>query len=111
MPLQKADDWTFYKNAMRNMSEILTLAKRVQAIAENGLHYSEGDYDQDRYKDLEGLAASMIALITNLPLETIEVSTQDNPAGKGEGGFTLVPAGWLVRCGIYTNRSGCKRSF
>lgn len=63
---------------MRKMSEILTQAKRVQAIAENGLHYSEGDYDQDRYKELAGIAASMMALITDQPLETIELSTQDN---------------------------------
>ncbi len=34
-------------------NELLTLAKRVQAIAESGLHYTESDWDIDRYKDLE----------------------------------------------------------
>ncbi len=53
------------------------LAKRVQAIAENGLHYSESDYDQDRYTDLEQISARMLSLLTGLPFETVRVSTPE----------------------------------
>jgi hypothetical protein len=48
-------------------SELLTLAKRIQAISENGLHFSESDWDLDRYKDMEEIATRMIALITDQP--------------------------------------------
>lgn len=53
------------------------MAKRVQAIAENGLHYSESDYDQDRYSDLEEISTRMLSLITNQTLETIQVATPE----------------------------------
>lgn len=53
------------------------MAKRVQAIAENGLHYSESDYDQDRYSDLEEISTRMLSLITNQSLETIQVVTPE----------------------------------
>ncbi len=59
---------------MKDHSELLLLAKRVQAISENGLHYSENDYDLDRYNDLEAIATKMISLITNLSHETIRVA-------------------------------------
>ncbi len=38
---------------MKDQQELLMLAKQVQAIAENGLHYTENDYDKDRYTSLE----------------------------------------------------------
>ncbi len=62
---------------MKEHSELLMLAKRVQAIAENGLHYSENDYDQDRYEDLEDISTRMISLVTNQSLETIRVATPE----------------------------------
>ena len=62
---------------MNRNNELLNLAKRVQAVAENGLHYSESDWDQDRYKDLEDIASRMMALITDQPLETIRVVTKE----------------------------------
>ena len=37
-----------YQLAMKNQNEMLQLAKQVQALAENGLHFSENDYDLDR---------------------------------------------------------------
>ena len=67
---------------MKKQSELLTLAKRVQAIAESGLHFSENDWDLDRYKDLEKIAMEMIAGITNLPLETVQVVTPENNGYK-----------------------------
>ncbi len=62
---------------MQDQSELLRLAKRVQAIAENGLHYSENDYDLERYNDLEEISTKMISLVTNLSHETIKVATPE----------------------------------
>ena len=62
---------------MKNQSELLMLAKRVQAIAENGLHYTENDYDQERYGDLEDISTQMISLVTNLSHETIKLATPE----------------------------------
>jgi ADP-ribose pyrophosphatase YjhB (NUDIX family) len=62
---------------MSHQSELLLLAKRAQAIAENGLHYSESDYDQDRYGALEEISARMISLIANQPLEAIRMATPE----------------------------------
>jgi ADP-ribose pyrophosphatase YjhB (NUDIX family) len=59
---------------MKNQNEMLQLVKQVQALAENGLHYSENDYDLDRYQTLEEISLRMLTLITGLPAETIEVS-------------------------------------
>ncbi len=63
---------------MKENRELLILAKRVQAVAENGLHYSENDYDRDRYKDLQDISLRMISLVTSQPLETIRVATTEN---------------------------------
>lgn len=62
---------------MKSTNELLLLAKRVQAIAENGLHYSENDYDQDRYGALEEIATRLISLVTNQSIETVEVATPE----------------------------------
>jgi len=59
---------------MKKQIELLQLAKQVQALAENGLHYSENDFDLDRYGNLEEIALRMISLITGLSNETIEMA-------------------------------------
>lgn len=58
-------------------NELLNLVKRVQAIAESGLYYTESDWDTDRYKDLEKIALEMMSTITDQPFEVVEVITQD----------------------------------
>jgi ADP-ribose pyrophosphatase YjhB (NUDIX family) len=80
---------------MKDHRELLLLAKRVQAVAENGLHYSENDYDLDRYNDLEEIATRMIALITNLSPETIKVATPER------NGYRTPKID--VRCVIFNN--------
>jgi ADP-ribose pyrophosphatase YjhB (NUDIX family) len=80
---------------MKDHRELLLLAKRVQAVAENGLHYSENDYDLDRYNDLEEIATRMIALITNLSPETIKVATTER------NGYRTPKID--VRCVIFNN--------
>ena len=62
---------------MNNQNEMLQLAKQVQALAETGLHFSENDFDLDRYQILEEISLRMLTLITGLPAETIEVSTPE----------------------------------
>ncbi len=62
---------------MKDQNELLMLAKQVQAIAENGLHYSENDYDKDRYTNLEEISVSMLSLLTDLSPETIRMATPE----------------------------------
>jgi ADP-ribose pyrophosphatase YjhB (NUDIX family) len=62
---------------MKNQNEMLQLAKQVQALAENGLHFSENDFDLDRYQILEDISLRMLSLVTGLPAETIEVATPE----------------------------------
>ena len=62
---------------MQDTKEVLRLAKRIQAISENGLHYAENDYDQDRYQDLNQISLQLLSLLTDQPWETIQVSTPE----------------------------------
>jgi ADP-ribose pyrophosphatase YjhB (NUDIX family) len=62
---------------MKKQIELLRLAKQVQALAENGLHYSENDYDLDRYSHLEEISLRMISLISGLSGKTIEMATPE----------------------------------
>ena len=62
---------------MKNQGELLQLVKQVQALAENGLHFSENDYDLDRYQNLEEISLRMLSLLSGLPAETIELSTPE----------------------------------
>jgi ADP-ribose pyrophosphatase YjhB (NUDIX family) len=41
----------------------LTWVRRVQAIAQNGLHYTEGPFDRQRYQELQEIAARMLAAV------------------------------------------------
>lgn len=72
----------------------LLLAKQVQALAENGLHYSENDYDLDRYTNLEKVAIHMISLITGMSNETIQMLNEradllwSLPGGWCDVGYT-----------------------
>ena len=63
---------------VNQQNELLLLAKRVQAIAESGHHYTENDYDLDRYVDLAQISVRMISLITGLSEENIKVLTSEN---------------------------------
>lgn len=45
----------------------LVWARKVEAIAQAGLHYSENGYDLDRYHQLKEIAAEIVADHTTLP--------------------------------------------
>ena len=62
---------------MKNQIEMLQLAKQVQALAENGLHFSENDYDLDRYQALDEISLRMLSLLTGLPDEIIKMTTPE----------------------------------
>ncbi|MEN8157619.1 MAG: NUDIX hydrolase [Bacteroidota bacterium] len=62
---------------MKDHRQLLMLAKEVQAIAENGLHYTENDYDRDRYTNLEEISVKMLSLVTDLSPETIRMATPE----------------------------------
>lgn len=46
----------------------LPWAQRMQALAQNGLTYSENPYDIERYHQLQALAAEIMATHTDLPV-------------------------------------------
>ena len=56
---------------------MLKLVKQVQALAENGLHFSENDFDLDRYQALEEISFRMLSLVTGMSSETIEMATPE----------------------------------
>jgi ADP-ribose pyrophosphatase YjhB (NUDIX family) len=62
---------------MKNQGELLQLVKQVQALAENGLHFSENDYDLDRYQNLEEISLRMLSILSGLPAETIELTAPE----------------------------------
>lgn len=48
----------------------LQWAQQLQAIAQNGLTYSENPFDIDRFRQVQQVAAEILATHTNLPLES-----------------------------------------
>lgn len=46
-------------------------AMRIQSIAQAGLAYGENEYDRERYQELRNIAAEMIAVETELPVDTV----------------------------------------
>jgi ADP-ribose pyrophosphatase YjhB (NUDIX family) len=52
-------------------SQWLDWARELQALAQSGLTYSQIDYDIQRYRRLEEIAAQILVSHTTLPLDTI----------------------------------------
>lgn len=59
---------------MEIQKELITLAQRINAQAQNGLVYSDNNYDTDRYEDLLDISHSIIALLTNNELKKVTES-------------------------------------
>jgi len=53
-------------------SRWLDWVKRLQAIAQNGLAYTEGVYDRERYNQIIAIAAEIAAAGSGAPLERVE---------------------------------------
>ncbi len=45
--------------------EILKIARRVQAIAQSGLHFAENDFDHERYGELRELSIRLVGAISD----------------------------------------------
>lgn len=52
-------------------TEWLAMAKRIQAIAQAGLFYTENPYDKDRYQELSDLSVQILSKLSDEPIEKI----------------------------------------
>jgi ADP-ribose pyrophosphatase YjhB (NUDIX family) len=52
-------------------NEILKIARRVQSLAQAGLHYAENDFDRQRYEELRGLSVQLAAAVSDADIEKI----------------------------------------
>ena len=59
----------------------LTHAKRLQAIASTGLHFSRDEFDRERYAEIAGIAEAMLADIGRVPIERIAGLVSDFAQG------------------------------
>ncbi len=56
--------------------------KRIQALAEIGLHYSTNDYDTERYNEIQEISLKLFEQFTNVPIEKIKPIIQENNGYK-----------------------------
>jgi len=52
-------------------NEILKIAKRIQAIAQAGIHFSQNPFDQERYGELRELSVKLVEQVTDAPIDKI----------------------------------------
>lgn len=52
--------------------EILKVARRMQAIAQAGLHFNNNVFDRERYEELRSLSVQLAGLISGSPIEKIQ---------------------------------------
>ncbi|MBN2045631.1 MAG: NUDIX hydrolase N-terminal domain-containing protein [Anaerolineales bacterium] len=100
----------------KQIPQWLKWARRIEALAQAGLHYSKSEFDLDRYRQLKKLAAEIVTVHTALPEKQVQeaFSLADGyatpkvdvraavvEAGKlllvrehVDGGWTL-PGGWV----------------
>lgn len=50
----------------------LEIAKKLQAMAQSGLAYSNNQYDTERYEELRGISADIMAKYTDIKIEKIK---------------------------------------
>jgi ADP-ribose pyrophosphatase YjhB (NUDIX family) len=54
------------------IATVLEWARKVQALAQNGLAFSRDPFDRYRYQELERLTATMLSTELDLPLATVQ---------------------------------------
>ncbi len=59
----------FTNNYKMQNTDWLAMAKRIQAIAQAGLFYTESPYDKDRYQELSDLSVQILENLTDEPIE------------------------------------------
>jgi len=67
---------------MNKEKKILELAKKIQALAETGKHYSLSDYDTDRYTDIEKASAEIISQLGGGPVKKIMTAIKEDNGYK-----------------------------
>jgi ADP-ribose pyrophosphatase YjhB (NUDIX family) len=75
---------SFSKDAMATTNAdmtVLNFARKVQAIAQNGLTFTQDIYDRERFQQLQELAASLVAAELAIPLG------QAKSFWKGDDGY------------------------
>ena len=80
-------------SAASRVATVLEWARKVQAIAQNGLAFSRDPFDRQRYQELERLTASMLSTELDVPLATAR------GFWEGEHGYTTPKVD--VRGGVF----------
>ena len=62
-------------------SQWLTLAKRLQAIASTGLHFSQDEFHRERFAEVSDIAMCMLADLGRVPIERIHSLVSDSASG------------------------------
>ena len=62
-------------------SQWLTLAKRLQAIASTGLHFSTDEYHRERFAEVGEIANLMLADLATVSVERIQSLVSDHAKG------------------------------
>lgn len=52
-------------------NEVLKIARRVQALAQAGLHYAENEFDRQRYEELRELSVRLAAAVSDAEVNKI----------------------------------------
>ena len=56
--------------------------KRIQALAEIGLEYSNSSYDKERYDEIQEICMDMLEQLTDIPMEKIQPIIQEKNGYK-----------------------------
>ena len=59
----------------------LERVKRLQALAATGLHYTDGEYDRERYEEINQITILMLAELAEVPVERIEGLVPESSGG------------------------------
>ncbi len=57
---------------MNTEKELIEIANRIRAIAQNGLVYSLSEYDTERYEELINISHTMTAIVTHYDISEIQ---------------------------------------
>ena len=57
---------------MEKQKELILLAQRVRALAQNGLTYSQSEYDTERYEELIQISNQMASVATGFDASEID---------------------------------------
>ena len=57
---------------MNDLDQLISLAMELQSIAQNGLAYTRDAFDKERFERVREIAAEIMAMKTELPLEKVK---------------------------------------